>query len=158
MSAEFSRCSARLNALLSRFLAGSGVAHRDTFMPSTCQWLITRPTTRDLFHMARHCLPEFMSAVAPSLSQDAARWTCGLAMAVMQHLMVTEVFARTRSITSGSSRTTWYRRINHFGAAFTIQFFKTALQARRTSSYRREKNFILYCPISIIDTIIYLPI
>ncbi|KYN44047.1 hypothetical protein ALC56_01586 [Trachymyrmex septentrionalis] len=158
MSAEFSHCSARLNALLSRFLAGSGVAHCDTFMPSTCQWFITRQTTRDLFHMTRHCFPEFMFAMAPSLSQDAARWTCRLAMAVMQYLMVTEVFARTRSITNGSSCTAWYRRINHLGAAFTIQFFKTALQARRTSSYRREKNFSLYCLISIIDTIMYLPI
>ena len=164
MSAKFSHYSARLNALLSRFLAGSSVAHCDTFMSSTCQWLITRQTTRDLFHMTRHCLPEFMSAVAPSLSQDAARWTCGFAMAVVQHLMVTEMFARTRSITSRSSCTAWYWWINHLSAAFTIQFFKTALQARRTSSYRREKNFTLYYNFilyqfrSIIDTIIYLPI
>lgn len=139
MPAQFPRYSARLRALLPGSLAGSGVAHCDAFMSSTRQWLIARQTTRDLFHVTRYCLPLFVSAVTPSLGQDAARWTCGLAVTVVQYLVVAKMLARTRSVASRPLRAACYRRINHFGAALTIQFFEAALPARRASSCRRKK-------------------
>lgn len=142
MSAQLPRHAARLRALLSGSLARPGVTHRDAFMPSARQRLIARQTARDLLHVARHGLPELVFTVAPSLSQHAARRTRGLAVTVVQHLVIAGMLARTWPIANGPSRTARYRWIDHLGTALAVQFFEATLPTRRTSPCRREEKFV----------------
>lgn len=106
------------------------MAHRDALVPSARDRLVARQSARDLLHVTRHGLPEFVLTVAPSPSEHAARCARKLAMAIVQHLVVTGMLARARPVASGPPRTARYRRVDYLGAALAVQFVEAALQTR----------------------------
>lgn len=85
--------------------------------------------------MARYGLSELVFTVAPSLSQYAARWTRGLAVTVVQHLVIAEMLAGTWPIANGPPRTARYRWKDHLGTALAVQLFEAALPTWRTSPH-----------------------